>query len=234
MSDLSKVQKARRLLFKLILLRGIMKKFTLIELLVVIAIIGILSSLLLPALGKARKKSQTTVCMNKIKQITTAAFMYSEESDDYAPLNEGGSPWGRKLSLNNYLPKIDITNKSNIYSCPEGADLIDYWGMNYAMNWRLGYDNGTDEQVGFHENFSILSTHASETVFFMDAYNNNAIMWKGGLDENAVYNTGPGLNVARHANKGNVSFLDGHVESRTGEQWLYMGSVTDSDKIWKP
>ena len=65
-----------------------------------------------------------------------------------------------------------VEDKSNIYNCPEGADATNYWGMNYAMNWRLGHDNGTDEQTGYHENFSIVTTHASKTVFFMDAFNN--------------------------------------------------------------
>ena len=211
-----------------------MKKFTLIEVLLVVAIIGILASLLLPALGKARAQSQSSVCMNKLKQISIAAYMYSEEYNNYAPLNEETNPWGKKLSLNNYLPEIDINNKSNIYSCPEGADLVDYWGMNYAMNWRLGWDNGTDDQVDFYANIPINSNHASETVFFLDAYNNNAIMWKGGLDDNGVYNAGPGLNVARHQNKGNVSFIDGHVEARNGELLIYMGSVSIEDNIWTP
>ncbi|EDM28491.1 hypothetical protein LNTAR_11261 [Lentisphaera araneosa HTCC2155] len=64
-----------------------MKKFTLIELLVVVAIIGILASLLLPALGKARKTAMKAICVNNNKQIVTALFMYTDDHDQYFPTN---------------------------------------------------------------------------------------------------------------------------------------------------
>ncbi len=58
-----------------------MKRFTLIELLVVVAIIGILASLLLPSLSKARKTSQVSVSLGNMKQITLAITMYLDDSN---------------------------------------------------------------------------------------------------------------------------------------------------------
>ena len=63
--------------------------FTLVELLVVIAVIAVLSSLLLPALAKAKAKGQAIYCFNNLKQLSLGWLVYAQDNNDRLAYNLG-------------------------------------------------------------------------------------------------------------------------------------------------
>lgn len=62
------------------------KSFTLIELLVVISIIGLLVSILLPSLSRARERSKIAVCLSNMRQIGILMLAYADEDSASQPI----------------------------------------------------------------------------------------------------------------------------------------------------
>ena len=64
--------------------------FTLVELLITVMILAILTSLLLPALNRARGKAQSAGCLNNMKMLGIASTQYSGDFDDWLVPNWNG------------------------------------------------------------------------------------------------------------------------------------------------
>jgi prepilin-type N-terminal cleavage/methylation domain-containing protein/prepilin-type processing-associated H-X9-DG protein len=63
---------------------GPIKAFTLIELLVVIAIVGLLMSVLLPSLHRAREMAKESLCKSNLRQLSHGWHGYADDHNDVA------------------------------------------------------------------------------------------------------------------------------------------------------
>ena len=92
--------------------------FTLVELLVVITIIGILTSMLLPAINSARESARTTQCSNNVRNMGIACQMYGNQNKDMLPAGMNGGTNGTTSGMVELLPYLEA---ANLYSAMSGG-----------------------------------------------------------------------------------------------------------------
>ncbi|MDD7986412.1 prepilin-type N-terminal cleavage/methylation domain-containing protein [Lentisphaera marina] len=213
------------------------KHFSLIELLVVIAVIGILFSLLAPALSSARESAKTATCKSTLKSLHTASLMYADDNNDVAifkarqPGYDNYSPgWSDYSRLAQYL--MDTGSEPDGYRyynekflCPK-ADYARSQETNFVegrpYELRFSYGMNTSNQVINKASqfagvkFTQLNDPANK-ILFSDSISeaiiqNNAEygMYLGGNYENPANNWNRQV-AYRHKEQANTVFYDGHI-----------------------
>lgn len=187
--------------------------FTLLELLIVIAIIAILASILLPALGKAKERAKTTLCMNKMKQLVVSIHNYAGDYNSVIPAPWNGTlQWNRVLGRNDYAPYWLGAANFQHYHCPCWSPLK--WNNSYNDSYAMSLESD-DGDVEHHRlgslsnNWPLITESISISTMTQYYYIAKNTTWA------RIH--------LRHFKRGNTGFPDGHVSEVKASDVTSMG-----------
>ena len=135
--------------------------FTLVELLVVIAIIGILASMMLPAIKSARESARASQCGSNARNLAMAANSHASQNREQLPALTGGPKGSGLVELMPYLELGNlydslgggaggINSTVPIYMCPSAVDQATAGRTHYTMcvGTRIDYATNPGGQGG--------------------------------------------------------------------------------------
>jgi prepilin-type processing-associated H-X9-DG protein/prepilin-type N-terminal cleavage/methylation domain-containing protein len=217
------------------------RAFTLIELLLAIATVGLLASLLMPALCRVRGSARAAVCASNLRQIGWAMQMYLQDHGRYFTYYETqganrlwyfglespyppfgfGPPKSRHIDLTKAKLYPYLQTLHGIETCPSYDYRSPLWRQKFdQITWGYGYNryglttNNVGKLAGDVRN-------PARVICFADAAQVNTIQPPASASnpmlEESYFVEFSNLSIPtthfRHNGRANVLFCDGHVES---------------------
>ncbi|MDD2707287.1 MAG: DUF1559 domain-containing protein [Verrucomicrobiae bacterium] len=203
---------------------------TLIELLTVTACIGLLCSLLLPALKSAREKARQIQCINNLRGIGQAAMVYANENESWLPhsgsaeTTNGVRTWKTQIALS--LGSSLLTSSKlehGIFHCPSqsnsscGSAAHGDGGFYGGYGWNARYAGYSDDWLSGQAPYVKLSQVAQPVNTILcgdtsDYYAGTTRYYRVFYLYNWAAAGEDALSVsARHHGGGNYLWIDGHV-----------------------
>ena len=185
------------------------KSFTLLELLVVVAIIGVLSSVLLPSVMKARAATIQASCVNNLKQQGLAVEMYADSYNGSLPPHaQSESPLSGPYRPQLVAPFIEDTLEKSIetFLCPSEENHHGFgdYGDNHFHIFPKSIDDTSGKTINSFSRPSELLSHVDSR----DEGLNEGSWWV----PCPICRPADSVQVSgRHRQRTSVLFMDSHV-----------------------
>lgn len=229
--------------------------FTLLELLAVVAILGLLLSLVLPAVGQARAKATGAACLGNLKQLQLCWQMYTDDSHGAVPLNDSllvNGAWrsapdswigfsnapqdpGDGLIKRGLFHRLGYNRVAALYRCPAdqsrvrtpvGGHSAQRRTRSYALNGNLGGRSNEVQQTV--RRLDAIPEPARLLAFLdeaEDSIDDGHFLVWPAPDTRWV-----NLPAGRHVQTGVLSFVDGHAERW---RWRAPKRFTPREGYWR-
>lgn len=217
------------------------RAFALVELLTVMAVIGVLASLLPPALSAAKARARDTKCVSNFRQFSLALQIYTQDHRDRLPPNADGQDdrLGAKW-VEGWLglPGPDCTNilylrqsllapylgrETSVWQCPEASQPVRVGNVRQprvrtlSLNCFLGSPVRSPVATTYRRMGEIVHPGPADMITFIDeradTINDGSFALQWAFDETRPAQwTLRDKPGARHRGAATLAFADGHVE----------------------
>lgn len=204
------------------------RAFSLIETIVVVVVLLVIASLIVGTIQRSARTAENLNCITNLRTVGKAMQLYIADMGQNIVTRRGGTSsraggdmWAAELSGRGYLYEPAREDKHRTYtwrdqqvtSCPVGklpANLGDQNWVWYTYGLNL-FTPGSKNVIVEGTDLNVRNvTNLDPVTFPMLA---DSVSGQGGVQTFRIRSSGADAIELRHNGKGNVLFLDGHVES---------------------
>jgi len=157
--------------------------FTLLELLIVVAIIGILVSILMPSLGKARESARNVICLNNLKQLYVGFMIYADDNNERflqtTTALDDTSLHAWKTAQSNVLKDKYMSSSQSVFYCPfdnkteaQRTNMWNWGGGPGSNNSVMGYSKWSSNRLPDDYYQGTVSKIKNDSPLIGDLYRN--------------------------------------------------------------